>query len=100
VTPDELLLYSAIRLWSTGFRNNANASPPMIRRMSTSGGISRTPASVPIGMTLQHILCELYYGHPASSRHVDGTDDLHVSWRNIVYTDSPIGFTSITLPHT
>jgi hypothetical protein len=88
---------TALRLWSMGIRNNSNASYPM---MSTSSGISRTPAGVLIGMGLQHILRELYYGHPASSRHVDGTDDLHVSWRNIVYTDSPIGITSITLLHT
>jgi hypothetical protein len=85
-----------------GIRNNANASPPMIRSMSTStsGGISRTAAGVPIGMALEHIFRELDDGHPAASRHMDGTDDLHVSLRNIMYTDPPISVAPITLPHT
>jgi hypothetical protein len=100
VTPNELLLYSAVRLCSMGIRNNANASPPMIRRMSTSGGISRTPAGVPIGMALKHILRKLNNGHPAACRHMDGTDNLHVSLRNTVYTDSPIGVAPITLRQT
>lgn len=56
----------------------------MIRRMATSGGISRTPAGVPVGMALKHILRELNNGHPAASRHMDGTDDLHVFLRNTV----------------
>jgi hypothetical protein len=100
VTPNELLLYSAVRLWSMGIRNNANPSPPMIRRMSTSGGIPRTPVGVPIGMALKHILRELNDGHPAASGHMDSTDDLHVSTSDTVYTDSPIGVAPITLRHT
>jgi len=51
-------------------------------------------------MTLEHehILSELDNGHPATSRNVDGTDDLHVSLRNLVCTDSPIGVPPIALP--
>ena len=71
----------------------------MIRKMSTSGDISRTPTGVPVGMALEHILRELYDGHPTASRHMNGTDDLHVSLRYIVYTDSPMGVAPITLPH-
>lgn len=55
---------------------------------------------VPIGMALEYILRELNDGHPAASGHMDGTDDLHVSLSNTVYTDSPIGVAPITLPHT
>lgn len=99
MTPNGLL-NSAVRLWSMGIRNNANASPPMIRRMPTSGGISRTPAGVPIGMALEHILRELNNGHPATCRNMDGTDNLHVSLRNAVCTDSPIDVPPITVPQT
>lgn len=51
-------------------------------------------------MTLEHehILGELDNRHPAASRYVDSTDDLHVLLRNIVYTDSPIGVPHIALP--
>ena len=31
---------------------------------------------------------------------MDGTDDLQVPLRNIIYTDSPIGVAPIALPHT
>jgi hypothetical protein len=83
-----------------GIRNNTNARPPLIRTVFTSGGISLAPEGVPIGMTMEHILRELNDGHPAPSRNMDGTDDLHVSLRNIVYTDSPIRIAPITLPRT
>jgi len=72
----------------------------MIRRMSPSGGISRTSAGVSIGVALEHILRELNHGHPAASRHMDGTDDLHVSLHDIVYTDSPIRVAPITFSQT
>jgi hypothetical protein len=51
-------------------------------------------------MTLEqeHIFGELDNRHPAASRYLDGTNDLHVSLRNIVYTDSPIGVPHIALP--
>lgn len=51
-------------------------------------------------MTLEHehILGELDNRHPAASRYVDGTNDLHVSLRNILCTDSPIRITHIALP--
>jgi hypothetical protein len=83
-----------------GYPEQRQRLPPMIRGMSTSGGISRTPASVPIGMALEHMLRKLNNGHPATSRHMNGTDDLHVSLRNTVYTDSPIDVPPITVPQT
>ena len=81
-------------------QNNANVSLPMILRMFTTGSISRTPAVVSNSMALKHRLRELNDGHPAASRYMDSTDDLHMPLRNIAYTDSPIGVALITLPHT
>ena len=87
-------------VYGLGYPEQRQRQPPKMRRMSASGGVSRAPTGVPIGMALEHILRELYDGHPTPSRHMDGTDDLHVSLRDIVYTDSPIRVTPITLPHT
>jgi hypothetical protein len=51
-------------------------------------------------MTLEHehILGEPDNRHPAASRYVNGTNDLHVLLRNIVCTDSPIGVPPIARP--
>jgi len=83
-----------------GYPEQRQRQPPNDTGMSTSDSISRTPAGLPVGMGVEHILRELNDRHPGASRHMDGTDDLHVSLRNIVYTNSPIGVAPITLSQT
>jgi hypothetical protein len=50
-------------------------------------------------MALKNIPGELDDRHPATSRYMHRTNNLHVALHNIVYTDSPIGVTRIAVSY-
>jgi hypothetical protein len=63
------------------------------------GDKPRTTRVVPIGMALEYMPSELDDRHPGASRHLYGSNNLHVSLGNILHSDSPIGVTHIAIPH-